>query len=635
MADYKTPGVYVEEISKFPPSVAGVATAIPAFVGFTAKCPNGQEGKPVKVTSLVDYENKFGGAPVLQLDNSALKNNEFVMYDSMRLFYDNGGGTCYVSSIGQYNEGSKFSTANLSKSSDNYKLAIKPLEKVDEVTLLLFPDAALVLSEDELGAVHQEALNHCGKMGDRFAILDVKDIDDDNDKLGKTLNSFRDKVGANNLSYGAAYYPYMETTYTKEISFQQMKEHNETIKGYINAIKNIENNNTAGNKKFTAAIEQYEKTVDYSDVIENEKSAISEELGKIKEIDNFGYSEGDDGQKLTYQNEDIEENQLGYASKVYQEILAAVTDDKNLSDALNSIREEYTGKIDALNKMLKDILSYNVINEGDDKGKLKKGSKVVPQNEHNTDLEKKLFAEIANTTKALENKDEEQKLISKALIRQIDQYAASIGEKGYSDILSQYQKDANVITPCAAIAGIYATTDANKGVWQAPANVSVSSVCAVKEIISDYEQEDMNVDATAGKSINAIRYFSGKGIIVWGARTLDGNSNEWRYVPVRRLFNYIEESVQKSTNWAVFQPNDANTWVKVRCQIENFLSNLWRDGALAGSTPDKAFYVRVGLDETMTAQDILEGKMIVEIGLAAVRPAEFIILKFSHKLQEV
>ena len=115
---------------------------------------------------------------------------------------------------------------------------------------------------------------------------------------------------------------------------------------------------------------------------------------------------------------------------------------------------------------------------------------------------------------------------------------------------------------------------------------------------------------------------------------MDGNSNEWKYIPVRRLFNYIEESVQKSTSWAVFQPNDANTWVKIQCQIENFLTSLWRDGALAGSTPDKAFYVKVGLNETMTSDDILNGNLIVEIGLAAVRPAEFIVLKFSHKVQE-
>lgn len=635
MADYKTPGVYVEEISKFPPSVAGVATAIPAFIGFTAKCPNGEQGKPVKVTSMVDFETKFGGAPILQLENSKLKNNEFVMYDSMRLFYDNGGGTCYVSSIGQYNEGSKFCTEYLDKTSDNYKSAITPLEKVDEVTLLLFPDAALVLSEKDLGSVHQDALNHCGKMGDRFAILDVKDIYDANDKLGQTLKKFRDNVGANNLSYGAAYYPYMETTYTKEISFQQMKEQNKTIKGYINDIKTSETNNTADNKKtpFSDALKKYEDVVDYSDVIDNVKKAIREELGKIKEIENFAVST--DGTKLTYKNEDIEENQLGYASKAYQEILASVTDDTNLNNALTSIKEKYKADIDKLEKMLTDIDPYSVANDGENKGKLMKGSAVVSQNDDdNTPLEKKLFAEIANTTKAMANKEEEKKIISKALIRQIDQYAASIGKEGYSDILAQYQTEAQVITPSAAIAGIYATTDANKGVWQAPANVSVSSVSTVEEIISDYEQEDMNVDATAGKSINAIRYFSGKGIIVWGSRTLDGNSNEWRYIPVRRLFNYIEESVQKSTNWAVFQPNDANTWVKVRCQIENFLSNLWRDGALAGSTPDKAFYVRVGLDETMTAQDILEGKMIVEIGLAAVRPAEFIILKFSHKLQE-
>ena len=122
--------------------------------------------------------------------------------------------------------------------------------------------------------------------------------------------------------------------------------------------------------------------------------------------------------------------------------------------------------------------------------------------------------------------------------------------------------------------------------------------------------------------------------MVWGARTLDGNSNEWRYIPVRRLFNYVEESVQKSTAWAVFQPNDANTWRKVQSQIENFLSNLWRDGALAGSTPDKAFYVKVGLDVTMTTDDINNGYMIIEIGMAAVRPAEFVVLQFSHKLQE-
>jgi hypothetical protein len=148
------------------------------------------------------------------------------------------------------------------------------------------------------------------------------------------------------------------------------------------------------------------------------------------------------------------------------------------------------------------------------------------------------------------------------------------------------------------------------------------------------DQEDFNIDANAGKSINVIRSFTGKGVIVWGARTLMGNDNEWRYISVRRLFNFIEESVQKSTAFAVFEPNTAITWLKVRAMIESFLEDVWRAGGLAGETKENAFFVNVGLGSSMTETDILEGRMNVEIGLAAVRPAEFIILKFSHKMQE-
>ena len=146
-------------------------------------------------------------------------------------------------------------------------------------------------------------------------------------------------------------------------------------------------------------------------------------------------------------------------------------------------------------------------------------------------------------------------------------------------------------------------------------------------------KDDLNVDPASGKSVNAIRAFAGKGTLVWGARTLAGNDNEWRYVPVRRFFNMVEESIKKATGLFVFEPNDANTWVKVRAMIENFLTVQWREGALAGAKPEHAFFVAVGLGETMTAQDILEGCMIVEIGMAVVRPAEFIVLSFSHKMQ--
>ncbi len=191
-----------------------------------------------------------------------------------------------------------------------------------------------------------------------------------------------------------------------------------------------------------------------------------------------------------------------------------------------------------------------------------------------------------------------------------------------------------ILPPSASVAGVYARVDNSHGVWKAPANEGLLAVSGVTCEVSDQIQRNLNVDVNAGKSVNVIRFFPGRGIKVWGARTLDGNSNEWRYVSVRRYFNMVEESTKKASEGFVFEPNDANTWVKVKAMIENFLINQWRSGALAGAKPEHAFYVKIGINETMTAFDILEGKMIVEIGLAVVRPAEFIILKFSHKMQE-
>jgi uncharacterized protein len=186
--------------------------------------------------------------------------------------------------------------------------------------------------------------------------------------------------------------------------------------------------------------------------------------------------------------------------------------------------------------------------------------------------------------------------------------------------------------PSPAMVGIYARVDAERGVWKAPANVSVRAVIEPVRKITHREQERLNVDPTAGKSVNVVRSFPGRGNIVWGARTLAGNDNEWRYVPVRRFFNMVEESTKNATVQFVFEPNDKNTWTRVRSMIENFLTLQWRAGALMGATTEEAYYVRVGLGETMTELDIWEGRMIVEIGMAVVRPAEFIILQFSHKM---
>jgi len=202
----------------------------------------------------------------------------------------------------------------------------------------------------------------------------------------------------------------------------------------------------------------------------------------------------------------------------------------------------------------------------------------------------------------------------------------------YSTIKTALANDTFILSPSSAVAGIYANTDNTRGVWKAPASVSLSNVKGPEIALNDADQEVLKTDST-GKSINAIRSFTGKGTLLWGARTLAGNDNEWRYISVRRFFNMVEESVKKATHPFVFEPNDANTWVKVRAMIENFVTVQWRAGALAGEKAEHAFFVRIGLGQTMSAQDIQEGRMIIEIGMAPARPAEFIITRIVQQMQ--
>jgi hypothetical protein len=203
----------------------------------------------------------------------------------------------------------------------------------------------------------------------------------------------------------------------------------------------------------------------------------------------------------------------------------------------------------------------------------------------------------------------------------------------YNEIKSEFEKHYIVLPPSAAIAGVYARVDRERGYWKAPANVGLMDVVKAQVSVSRSEHDRLNINAETGKSVNAIRNMPGYGIKVMGARTLDGNDNEWKYINVRRVFSIVEESVKNSTNWVIFEPNISSTWVKVKAMIENYLFLKWRDGSLAGSKPEQAYFVNVGLGKTMNSVDILEGRLIVEIGMAVVRPAEFIILTFSHKMQ--
>ena len=396
--NYKTPGIYVEEMPKFPPSVYSVGTAIPAFIGYTEKAQRTEPGDllnvPARISSLIEYELYFGKGAALSAGEEV---NNFYMYNSLRLFFANGGGICFIVSTGLYDSSVKVA--------GDFTLdgkGLHAIEKTDEVTLLVLPDNTLLSTGNDFYDVYDAALEQCGRLLDRFVIMHVKE----NDPKGL---EFRNYIGIQSLNYGAAYTPWLQI-------------------------------NPAGSQK-------------------------------------------------------------------------TVT-----------------------------------------------------------------------------------------------------------------------VPPDGAIAGIYAAMDQNRGVWKAPANVSINGIIGPKDAFTSHEQEALNIDEAGGKSINAIRSFAGKGTLVWGARTLAGNDNEWRYVNVRRFFIFVEESVKKATEQYVFEPNEPNTWVKVQAMIENFLSTLWRQGALQGSKPEHAYYVAVGLGKTMTQLDILEGRMIVEIGMAAVRPAEFIILRYSIKM---
>lgn len=463
MPTYKTPDVYVEEIPIFPPSVAEVETAIPAFIGYTQIAKHQADNdlilKPTKIYSLKEYEQHYGfpqaddialtvadnGTGGFTVTSFTKPDVKYLMYYSLKMFFDNGGGPCYIVSVGTYQTPAVVDLTG-DASTNGLQDGLEAIALEDEPTLIVIPEA-VKLSTADYQTLVQAVLTQCETLRDRFAIFDIRDGGGDLDSAA--LNTNRGYFGNNHLKYGAAYYPFIKTT-------------------------------------------------------------------------------------LNFFVKDDETN-------------VDVTVGTNAAAELSTFKTSNTTLYNFVKAVLKD------------------------------------------------------------------------------HFLS--------LPPSGAVAGVYAMTDNNRGVWKAPANVSLADVIEPVVKLDTPKQDSLNVDATSGKSINAIRSFAGKGTLVWGARTLAGNDNEWRYIPVRRFFNMVEESVKKSTYWAVFEPNDANTWVKVRGMIENYLIQKWREGALAGATPKDAFFVKCGLGTTMTAQDILEGRLNVEIGMAAVRPAEFIILKFSHKLQ--
>ena len=474
----KTPGVYIEEIPHLPPSIAEVQTAIPAFIGYTQKADWKTPGdlltekRPWRIKSMLEYVQYFGYpdpekeslSVVFASDGTVnaivdeTKRSKFLMYYSLQIFFDNGGGPCWIMSVGDYSGGPGIAAQKLIDGLDE-------IAKINEVTLLVFPDAINIDNDIDYYDVHTKAIDQCFNLQDRFTVMDVYHTKENKKKWELDINNTASdpKTGIRNLisgetdhlKYAAAYFPRLYSS----LNFNYKTDPNDQAKDNDASIK------VAGGG--------------------------ADNLEDLKKVDNAKYFQ-----------------------------------------AKNAL----------------------------------------------TNLEM-------------------------------------------------------LIPAAAAMVGIYAQVDNARGVWKAPANVNIEDVIRPEYLITNKDQEDLNVDPVAGKSINVIRSFEGRGpAIVWGARTLAGNDNEWRYISVRRYFNMVEESVKNATEQFVFEPNDENTWVRVKSMIFNFLTQQWKDGALMGASVKEAFFIHVGLGETMTEVDVWEGRMIVEIGMAVVRPAEFIILKFMHKM---
>jgi phage tail sheath protein FI len=561
--NYKTPGVYVEEETKFPPSVAQVETAIPAFIGYTAEGP---KNKPTKITSMLEYEQLFGKAnpetfAVAFKDGVATatqtKVSDFKMYYAMQMFFANGGGPCYIVSVGAVGY-------PVAADPDQLQAGLDLLKKEDEPTLIVFPDLqGLVPNAADVNAATATAQavadNKTAAIDAKAASKDVSDAVQAAVDLQAALDAVATKV--NSYANAAIVNP-------AKVAAAQ------AVAVAVLAAANLAAAKTAAQAVTAAFDTDLVTATAISAAASNNATAVAAAQSNVADITKV----------YSLYNSALNQAELMKDRFVIMDVLG---DDVTFRSKVIGSGLKYGA---AYHPKLKTVLNYA----------FKEADVLVTGASGITNL-----ANLKSSSSELYN------LAKKAIdSKQV------------------------VLAPSSSMAGVYAKIDSTSGVWKSPANLGLNYVEAPVLKISDKEQEKLNVDTEAGKSINAIRTFTGKGTLVWGARTLDGNSNEWRYISVRRLFNMVEESVKKATERFVFEPNTANTWIRVQTMIENFLNQQWQDGALAGSKPEEAYYVSVGLNKTMSAQDILEGRMNIEIGMAAVRPAEFIVLRFSHKLQE-
>ena len=584
---YKQPGVYIEETPKFSPKIDRLATAIPAFIGYTEK--NEEDGLTLasnrlrQIVSLLEFEQYFGsGFPEsleVTIDNSeeesfvpkilvnpATSISGYSLYYHVKMFYLNGGGPCYIVSVGTFSPTPLIAVNDL-------RNGLHACEEQEGITLLVIPEITALASPLEVKEMNDAMLAQCAKLNYRFSVIDVPQ--------SEASNSFQDAVkfrndylGNDNLKFGAAYYPILCSTLIYNRTTDDFIRIAADKRGKAGAgIYNEEGETKYSINKLIDQVDPIEPTRASSTLIFEDIDIQNHTISVAGNNFTFGGTSG-----ILAENAAISASYFAQAVNSNAVVSALVT----ASTSFNAV---------TLTALMAGKAGNNITINYDAKGNLPG-----------------VILSGSNLSGGFESLDFE--------------------------LFNQIQSKLNAFTvslyPSGTMAGIMAKMDSDRGVWKAPANVIVNAVVEPSISISNEVHESLNIDPVGGKSINAIRKFLGKGTLVWGARTLAGNDHEWRYISVRRLLMMVEESIKQATKFVAFEVNDSNTWMCVRVMCEDFLYQLWRSGALLGIKPDQAYFVHVGLGLTMTSVDIAAGRLIIEIGLAPVRPAEFIVLKFTN-----
>ncbi len=461
MASYKTPGVYVEEIPKLPQSVADVPTAIPGFVGYTEfassksdkEDKDGLKNKAVKINSLMEYERFFGKGPKLSVDKDGEIIHDFVTYDSIRLFYNNGGGVCYIVSIGDYD----YETTT--HKPEDFNNGLKQLEDIDEITLLVMPDATTCLKSDALASVQQQALLQCKTLKDRFAILDVKEEDD----IDKSIENFRDNIGNAGLEYGAAYYPYVATTFSYELKFSDVVKYIVTSKYKDKEDEFIKIFNL---QSFLTLLRSQESVENLKKYLEKR---TPEELAKVYNPKYITYSMAvkENFSKLGLSeigNKEIADKYTYLTTKLDDNSPEEQKQEEFKNYLIDKIKEEL-----APGEEYKDDLYVKLCgNEAEIK---KKGDLFIRReiiiDKVNVEINKKNSNYLQQHLLDINPTDSDQEIKEQALKSFIPYY---------KELEEELVQKASVIPPSGAIAGIYAQNDNFVGVWKAPANMSIASV---------------------------------------------------------------------------------------------------------------------------------------------------------------